>query len=211
MVRRIDSILRRRPISRWALTLMASVLVLLAMTYAFAAASSPHVQESMSSGSHANTGPVVPVAWLPLVNGPIPPTPTPTSTPTSTSTPTPTPTPTVEVIRFAGTTNQGEDIDFDVALDFSGVIRFKIAYQLSCPGVSQTGWTEMTKSAGWPITDRRFEIRSSHFGKDDVFTGEFDLTFSSAQGDWEKWLILYYPVPGPVCSNSGTWTASRVP
>jgi len=153
--------------------------------------------------------------YLPLAmkKWPPPPTQTPTCTATATRTPTPTATATTQPppILFAGTTNQGRAIDFDVKPDLSAVTRFRIEYKVVCTGVSQEGSMEFGNPAGWPITNRQFEIRrSAAFGAQDVFTGQFDPAFSSAQGTWLIWLVLDWPPPPhAVCSNSGTWTASR--
>ena len=154
--------------------------------------------------------------YLPFIAKNWPPTPTPTptatATPTATCTPTPTATSTPVPIQFVGTTNQDKAVDFDVKSDFSAVTRFRIEYKVVCPGVTMEGWTEYGWPAGLPIVDRQFEIRSSPGGGvEDVFTGEFDPDFSTAQGTWLKWLIVYIPYPDPVCSNEGTWSASRQP
>ena len=152
--------------------------------------------------------------WLPFIaknwlSAPVP-TPTATTTPAATYTPTPTATSEPGIIQFTGTTNQGKVVDFDVKPDFSAVTRFRIGFKVVCPGVTAEGTVQLGNPAGWPITDRRFEIRSSAGGGvEDVYTGEFDAAFSSAQGTWLRWLVTPYPSPQPVCSGTGTWTASR--
>jgi len=146
--------------------------------------------------------------WLPFIakgwlSAPIP-TPTATVIPAATNTPTPTATSEPGIIQFTGTTNQGKVVDFDVKSDFSAVTRFRIVYIAVCPGGTWQETVELAYNAGWPpITDRRFEIRSSAGGGvEDVFTGEFDSAFSTAQGTW-----LAFPLPN--CSGAGTWTAWR--
>ena len=153
--------------------------------------------------------------WLPFLaknwrSAPVP-TPTITVTPSATYTPTPTVTSEPGPIQFTGTTNQGKVVDFDVKPDFSAVTRFRIGFKVVCPGVTSEGTVQLANPAGWTITDRRFEIRSSAAGGgvEDVYTGEFDAVFSSAQGTWLKWIVTPYPSPQPVCSGAGTWTASR--
>jgi hypothetical protein len=63
---------------------------------------------------------------------------------------------------------------------------------------------------GWPITDGQFEIRTyAGGGEENVFAGEFDPTFMNAQGTWLEWIVINFN--DPVCSNTGTWSASRQP
>lgn len=135
--------------------------------------------------------PIIVKAWTPP-----PPPPTPTPTATSTSGP----------IQFVGTTNQGRDVDLDVKPDFSAVTRFRIGFRVVCPGVTQEGTIQISKPTGWTITNQQFEIRANAGGEEDVYTGEFDSTFSSVQGTWLKWLVSF---GDPICSNAGTWSASR--
>ncbi|HEY4691378.1 MAG TPA: hypothetical protein VIK33_18870, partial [Anaerolineae bacterium] len=113
------------------------------------------------------------------------------------STPTPMP------IRFAGTTDQNRVVDFDVDPNLSAVNQFRIGFKVVCSGVTTEGTLRVSRPGGWPISDRRFEIQAvASVGVNDVFTGEFDPTFSSVEGTWLKWLVVN---DQPRCSNSGTW------
>ena len=170
---------------------------------------------SMAQGSGMLAARIAPGAWLPLIYGPPPgpPTATPTATasPTATATltPTVTPTSTPQVVRFVGTTNQALGMEFDVNESLTAVTRFKIEYSLTCPGVTQTGWSQHSKPSGWPIVDGQFTITWSAWGQQDVYVGNIDPSFSTSTGDWLKWLISYVPYPQAVCSNVGTWSATR--
>lgn len=134
-------------------------------------------------------------AYLPYVANEVPPTPT--------ASPTPAP------VRFVGTTNLGKAFRFDVRPDFSAVFRYRIEYRVVCPGVTSQGTKEITRPTGWPITNRQFEISVSvGGGEEEVFTGEFNSDFSSAQGTWLQWIVLSGV---PICSNTGTWSVTLEP
>jgi len=144
---------------------------------------------------------------------------TPTATPTLTTTSTATATPTATVtdtgsntIDYAGTTDQDREIGFEVAADQSSVHSLHFSFRVVCPGVTQTSEGTISNPDGWSITDRRFEIRTSAGGgKENVYTGEFSSDWSTAEGAWERWIVLNeWTNPQPICSNSGTWTVSRV-
>ena len=131
-----------------------------------------------------------------------PPPPTPTPIP-----PTPGPTPPPGPISFVGTTNQSRSVDLDIKPDLSAVTRFRLDAKVECPGVTSEGAVQISNPTGWPITNRQFEIRTSAGGgEEDVFAGEFDPTFSSVQGTWLRWTVIF---DQPICSNTGTWSASR--
>jgi hypothetical protein len=117
------------------------------------------------------------------------------------------PTPPPGPIRFVGTTNQGRSVDLDIKPDLSAVTRFRLDARVECPGVTSESAPQISNPTGWPITNRKFEIRTSAGGgKQDVFAGEFDPTFSSAQGTWLRWIVIF---DQPKCNNTGTWSASR--
>ena len=140
-----------------------------------------------------------------------PPPETPTRTPTVPRTATPTATSAPVSTRFAGLTDQGRPVDFDVTADLSALTRFAIEAEVVCPGISQTGRVELTNPPGWPITGRAFEIRVSKGGVEDIYAGQFDESYSSAQGTWLRWIVLGdWLNPDPVCSNTGTWSASSL-
>ncbi len=160
---------------------------------------------------------------LPLIlrEYPAPPTatPTPTHTPTVTPTATITPTPTFTPTRgpgpllYEGTTNQNKPVRFETS-GHSAVTRFYIQYRVVCGGVTMNATQDTRNAAGWPITDHKFEIRTSPgavVGVSNVFTGEFNDDFTRAEGTWLAWMVSYVPYPRPVCSNNGTWTAALQP
>lgn len=162
------------------------------------------------------------------------PTSTPTATATATVTLTPTPTalppnglsfflpligrnyavPTPVPVRYAGTTNQNMAVELHVLPDFSAVTRFRMRVRVTCPEGTLTATVEKQSLDGWPITGRQFEIRSSVGWSDlgiplsDIYTGEFDPTFTTVQGTWTQWLVLGGE---PICNHEGTWSASRQP
>lgn len=160
-----------------------------------------------------NTPPpsITPVAqaFVPMVAKQIAPiiTPPPTHTPTITPSPIPTMTPESGPILFVGTTNLGKAVEFDVRPDLSAITRLRLEYKVVCSGVTAEGTKEISRPAGWPITDGQFEIRTqAGGGEENVFRGEFDPAFTNVQGTWLEWLIF---VNDPICSNTGTWSASR--
>lgn len=132
---------------------------------------------------------------------------TPTPTPTPTTTPTPTP------VQFAGTTDQGKDVDLMVAADYSVVMRFRIAVTVLCPDMAFSYSGQLSAPDGWLITGRQFAFRLVAGQSDagvllyDEYTGEFSADFSTVQGTWRKWGVL----DEPVCDNTGTWGAARHP
>jgi hypothetical protein len=133
-----------------------------------------------------------------------------TPTPTSTPTPTPTATPTAPAGgHFVGLTNQGRAVQIDLLPGNTLVGRFYIEYSVACPFMTQTGYISTTSPVGWPIANGQFDFQvGAGGGASDRFTGQFNSQFTSVQGTWLIWAVVYDPAPRPVCSNSGTWSAT---
>lgn len=145
-----------------------------------------------------------PTATLPAIL-----TATATPTPTPTWTPTPTPTTQVNSGHFVGVTNQGRAVQVDLLPGGTLVGRFYIEYSITCPFMTQTGYINSTSTVGWPIANGQFEIVvGAGGGAYHHFSGQFNPQFTSVQGTWLIWAVVYDPSPRPVCSNSGTWSAS---
>lgn len=136
-----------------------------------------------------------------------------TPTPIVTATPTLAPTPVPEFIRFAGTNSVGRDLNFDIKGDLSAVTRLLAWYEVTCPETFGFGWEEYRWATNPAIVDGRFRIEMpAGGGRTDIFAGEFDATLTTAKGTWLKWLVITYPTSSDaLCSNSGTWTATRQP
>lgn len=144
-------------------------------------------------------------AYLPYVSRWGPPTPTPTPT----ATPTPVP------IQFTGTSDQDEEVRLVVKGDLSAVIELRVPVTVVCGGGSAWfGGDVFLPPDGLSIRDRQFSIRLWAGRTEEgapayhEYAGQFDLGFSSAQGTWRRWLIVDNQ---PVCSVTGTWSASRGP
>lgn len=152
----------------------------------------------------ATTPTPTPTATLPMIV-----TATPTDTPTPTWTPTPTPTTQVNLGHFVGVTNQGRPVQVDLLPGGTLVGRLYIEYSITCPFMTQTGNISSTSAVGWPISNGQFEIViGAGGGANHRFTGQFNPEFTSVQGTWLIWAVVYEPLPRPVCSGTGTWSAS---
>ena len=134
-------------------------------------------------------------AHLPLVIRE--PVPTATQTPAS-------PTPVGGVIQFVGTTNQGRAVYLEVAADLSTVNRLYIECEIGCQG--EVRLQTKASSEALAIANRGFRLRQFVAPrKEDVIVGQLSADLATVSGTWTLWLVD----PHPVCSNSGTWTASR--
>jgi len=137
---------------------------------------------------------------------------TPTLTPTPTSTPTATPTAPANSGHFIGATSQGRVVRVDLLPGGALVGHFYIEYSITCPFMTQTGHIDINSPVGWPIANGQFEINAgAGGGATNRLTGQFNATMTTLQGTWLIWAVVYDPTPRPVCSNTGTWTATQQP
>jgi len=134
--------------------------------------------------------------------------PPPEPTPTQTRPPSPSPTePAAGEVVFRGTTSQDEEIELTVKEDQSAVMKVKLTYSFYCGGITTSGTATVSRTSGWPISGRSFEVEASCTFE---VTGEFDPSFTTASGTWRG--IACDPVRPwiEVCRGPiGTWNATR--
>ena len=128
------------------------------------------------------------------------PTNTPTRTPTPTATPTNTPRPAPVPGHWAGTTNRGWPMSFDVSSDSESWSNFKLKTNFSVGGC--TGTIEKTIFGPGDITNNQFSRNVGTFS----FSGQF-ASADSASGQYA--FTNEYIYGCGYFSQSGTWTASR--